>query len=475
MTRLLLTIAGAIAFGAGCAGASASYQDMRRAAWAEEPARGPAPAAADSGSERAAAPAAASRPAGQDGPFAGLDELTSETLVAATLARNPGLSAMRAAWQAAVERYPQVTALDDPELAYGIAPGTIGARDLDFGQRFDLSQRLPWPGRLAARGEGALGEAAAAGAEYEATRQDLIAAARDTFYAYYFADRALATNATTTDLLIDLQRAAEGRYAAGLAAKADPLSAELAYHRSHHRRYELERTRAVAAARIRALVNLPADAPVPPPPAELAVPAAEPPVAALLCAALRERPEIAALRHEIDARRAAVREAGLDYFPTLTAMAVYDGLWEREEQRPMVGVGVNLPLQLERRRAAVSEARARLRAAESRLEERRARVRFEVERAAEEVAEQSHLVYLAETAIVPAARESLTASRSAYESGEADFLRVIEGDRALELAELAHHAAVADYHKARARLARAAGVPDLDVAGAAPAGTEVCP
>src|SRR5262249_16792207 len=81
-------------------------------------------------------------------PLAGARGLSVEALVEQVLARNPSLAQMTAAWQAASARYPQVTSLDDPMFGAMFAPASIGSDNVEFGYRLEVSQRLPFPGKL---------------------------------------------------------------------------------------------------------------------------------------------------------------------------------------------------------------------------------------------------------------------------------------------------------------------------------------
>ena len=55
-------------------------------------------------------------------PFEASKTLSEQALVDQVLARNPTLAQMTAAWQAALERIPQVTSWDDPMVMGAIAP-----------------------------------------------------------------------------------------------------------------------------------------------------------------------------------------------------------------------------------------------------------------------------------------------------------------------------------------------------------------
>src|SRR5207245_2235492 len=99
--------------------------------------------------------------------FADRSELSLQTLVQEVLARNPSLAQMVAAWQAASARYPQVTSLEDPMLGTKLGPGSFGSNQVDLGYMVEVSQKLPWPGKLGLRGDNALSEASAASHDVE--------------------------------------------------------------------------------------------------------------------------------------------------------------------------------------------------------------------------------------------------------------------------------------------------------------------
>lgn len=160
----------------------------------------------------------------------------------------------------------------------------------------------------------------------------------------------------------------------------------------------------------------------------------------------------------MQAREADVKLAQLEYLPNLSVMGTYNSLWQETDLRPMGTVGINVPIQLGRRRAALDEARAGLDRAQRVLAEKQAEVRFEVAKAADEVIENRHVVRLYAASIVPAAEESLAAARSGYETATNDFLTLIDAEKALMLAKLSYEQGLSDYHKAVARLERAVGI-----------------
>lgn len=105
--------------------------------------------------------------------LAGASELSADDVVLLVLARNPTLAEMVAAWKAAQDRFPQVTSLDDPMFGATGSPRIFSHTD-DGGYRFEISQKIPWCGKLALHGDNALAEARAAGDDVETTRLQLV-------------------------------------------------------------------------------------------------------------------------------------------------------------------------------------------------------------------------------------------------------------------------------------------------------------
>lgn len=97
-------------------------------------------------------------------------ELSLDALLAAVEQRNPSLEGMIAAWQAAAQRYPQAIALDDPMFQFTLAPTSIGSSEVEPAYMIQASQKLPWYGKRAARGQVATAEASAAYFDSEEVR-----------------------------------------------------------------------------------------------------------------------------------------------------------------------------------------------------------------------------------------------------------------------------------------------------------------
>jgi cobalt-zinc-cadmium efflux system outer membrane protein len=412
-------------------------------------------------------------------PFALETELSVEVLVEQVLVRNPSLAQMVAAWQAASARYPQVTSLEDPMFAATIGPGTIAPDDrgVEFAYRLEISQKLPFPGKLKLRGDNALAEASAAGRDVDDMRLQLVESARTVFYDYYLVDRALEVNEESLGLLRGFRQNAQTRYQTGLVPEQDVLQADVEIGREQDRRLELEQMRQVAVARMNTLLHLTPDSPLPPPPTQLQVTEQLPDAQVLRATALARRPDLQALADRIAAEEASLGLAHKEFYPDFEPFLMYDrfmgNLSENRDLATFLGVRLNLPVYKGRRYGAVAEAEARIAQRRAELARLTDQVNFQVQEAYARVQRSERSVRLYRDTILRAAEANVKAAQSAYVTGKTPFLSLIEAQRNAVGLRDRYYEALADYFRRRAALERAVG--GRVVAPAADAGKTPAP
>ncbi len=394
-----------------------------------------------------------------DVPFGGAATLDRDALIAEVLRRNPTIAAARKAWRAALARYPQDTALEDPMIGAGVGPRSFGSNDIDAAWRVEASQAFPFPGKLALRGAAALAEAQAMSQDYQAVRVRLAAIASALYDDAWLQARSLEITQRHLELVSEVHAAALGSYESGVGSQQDPLRAEWEEAELLRQQVELETEQKVSAAQLAALLHLGDGAAIPP------LPEALPPVVTpsdanetLAARAIGERAELRAADARIEAKRAAEALARREFFPDFKLVGAYDTYWELADQRPYVGLEWNVPLQLGRRRAALEQARAEAEQASFERQGAADEIRAEVQSAAERLRESHHLLSITRDRMIPAARDQLAAARAGYETGASGFRDLIDAERALRSAELEELRAVAEESRRGAALLAALGV-----------------
>lgn len=384
--------------------------------------------------------------------------LTAAALVDRVLGQNAGLAAVDAAAEAAAYRIEPAGSRDDPMLSIGAAPRS-SEHNVEF------SQRLPWPGTLSARENAARHAASAADWSVDAQRLALAAAAKQAYAEWYFVARALEIHHEVQTLLEDLIATAEVRYAAGRALQQDVLQAEVERAELETEELRLRRQQTAARARINALLNRTAGAPLPPAAGiDIVRPALD--RQALERLALERHPELERLDAEIAAASSRVTVARKGFFPGFQVHAGYNALWDDADKRPMLGVSINVPLDRGKRQADLDRAQAEMRRAEFTLSDERARLLADIARARAEVVESVESIAVYEDELLPLAEAYLNAAVADYQSGTGAFLNVVTAEQRLLSTELNLVRARADYVRRLAELERLTGGPFEAAAGA---------
>lgn len=383
--------------------------------------------------------------------------LEKKELIQAVLSRNPSLESARMAWQAVVAQQPQATALSDPMVSYSLAPASIRSNAVRFGQVVKVEQRFPWPSTLGLAGDVVLSDAEAARSDYEAVRLDLALLASALFDEYTKVVRLLELNLEHRELTKDIKAAAMAQYEAGRAPQQEPLQAEVELSHVLHERVMLESDRSVIVAKLNQLLHRAPEAALPPPAKVAFVPADIAETAALQDQALGERPELKATEARIVARESAAELTQREFFPDLGIMGEYNSMWNETQHQWMVGVSLNVPVQIKSRRGAVDQANAELGRVRADYEVLSDEVRTEVDQSRRRVLEAQHVLVLYQKRLLPAARAQIQAARAGYETGRNSFQALIDSERSLRTLEIQYEEALATFGQRGAELSRALG------------------
>lgn len=406
------------------------------------------------------------------GPVAIPADAAAEYYVAVALKRNPAIRAAGQRVRALADRIPQVESLDDPMLM--VAP--VGEMAQTAAGRVDLmssvSQKLPFPGKLATRGRIAAQTVAEAVQELERVKIQVAADTRRAWWSLYYTTRALEVTEQNRALLAQFRDVAEVKYRAGTATQQDVLRASVEMSKLDDDLISLEQRRTTATAMLNQLLDHPFDTPVPAP----AVREIEPlslELEAVLATAAAANPEIARIRERIKGYRQRMELARLNRWPDLTLIVSYnlvseDGLSAvaTGEDQWWVGAGINLPIWAGRLDAAEYEAARGMLQSVSELEAVNNRVAFRVQDALARVESRQRQALLFRDVIIPQARQAVDASLSGYRAGKLEFLTLVDNWRKLFEFQVIYHLDLAELERSFADLQEAVGR-DLDRLGVA--------
>lgn len=359
------------------------------------------------------------------------DVFTADQLVTWVWQQNPGVAELNAAAEVAVHRIEPAGALDDPTLGYVFAPetlGTDGGNGQGLNQKVEFSQKIPWPGTLAARQSVAEHHAEMAQQDIELLRLQLAATAKSAYAEWYFIQRSLQIHHATRQLLKELRAAVEVRYAAGKSLQQDVLHVEVEEAKLDRHLLQLKRIEASVKAQINALLNRGTTSLLPKPDGIVNL-TMVPVLSDLEREALISHPELRRIDSQVSVNSSEVDLAQKAFYPDLRFTAGYNSLWNDPDKRTMLGLSINIPLDGGKRKAALNGAKASARRARSQLDNLSAQLTGELSQAHAATVESVDAVQLYEKRLLPLAHDYFEAALTDYESGTGSFLSVITAER----------------------------------------------
>ncbi len=383
--------------------------------------------------------------------------LTAQQLVAEVLQANPQLEIAKATWNAAKARVIQRQSFDDPLFSYTVAPLTMGDSRSQYGRRLEVSQKMPWPGKLYLQGEVASYQADAKNQTIQGLRLKLSIAAKKHFVDWYYIHQAMAINQQNQAILKTVQEIAVSRYSTGLANKQEALQAEMAFVRLEHQAIVLRREQRAIRTHINTLLNQPT-ARMLAKPDNLGVINTLPEIKNYQEYAFKMHPYLKVLAATAHVAKSQSALAKKNRYPDMTFKAGYNTLWNDSNKHFTIGVGVNVPIFQDKHSAAESEAVAQIKKVEWQRVDFIAKLKEEIQIYYDQTVENIHVFKLYKKKLLPLAKETLNAAKSEYQSGQSDFLSVLESEKSYIQTLLQMEKALAETHKSLANLEGAAGL-----------------
>jgi outer membrane protein TolC len=391
----------------------------------------------------------------------GHDDARQRALVAEAVRNNPEIKAALNEKEAARQRISPAGALDDPMFEAGFLNVPTGSwrlnrEDMTM-KMLGLSQKLPAPGKRALRQEVAAKDADAVEQGFRETVNRVV---REVKVAYFDLSLAAETARLIHDNTLVLEqflRIAEGRYSVGQGTQADVFKAQTQRAKMSEELLRMQREIPVLEAELARLLGrtgtvAPIGAVLP------QLRDADLNLEALRETALRERPQLIALRTLIEKGSAALDLARKESNPDLDLRVSYgqrertpDGLQRSDLVSFTVAIG--LPVWgKDKSEPRIAEAQAlREQAAnlyQAQQNEVVAKLRQQLA-----IAEQSRgSARLYDTAILPQAALAVESTLASYRVNRADLLMLLDSQMSLFNYRIGRAAAVVNLNKALAEM-----------------------
>jgi cobalt-zinc-cadmium efflux system outer membrane protein len=405
-------------------------------------------------------------PAQAASPISGSPEL--QALVDEGLNQNKELQSMAAKVESLKEVIPFAGSLDDPRL--GIGAINLPTDTFSFNQepmtqkQLFLAQKIPWFGKLSLREQRQTLIASKEEAILKAKSLELARKIATTYYDLGFISTSLEVNRRLSDMVNQLIRVAETRYATGRGLQQDVLQAQVELSRLLDEKITLEKKRRVTEDRMNELlsrdrfirVHPPGDPPFP----NLKL---EP--GGLQTRSLNTNPWVAVRQVDLDLASVEIELAKKDYWPDMDFMVAYG-----QRERDLTGrdlpdffsasVVVNIPLwQKTKQDKNLGSKEKNHRAARKSYEELMATLPHRVDALVGDITDTQKNYQLLTDALLLQAEQWARASMAAYVVDKVEFNTVINAQIRLLQIELMARKYLFDLYQRRAELEEIVGGP----------------
>ncbi|QDT66646.1 TolC family protein [Calycomorphotria hydatis] len=390
---------------------------------------------------------------------------TLSELESIAIRQNPLLAKLYQRFQASSNHAQYADKLPDPKFGANVFGNPLETASGSQKANFNISQAIPWLGRLSAEQQQAFFEAHAARADYATARLDVVTKLRVEWYRLYVIEKQIETITANQQLLQSLIDVANARISTGNATQGDVLAGTLEFSRLEERLLKSYQRRTAVVANINRLLARPSDTPVTIP-QEILPEVIGQSEEDLFQIAVASQPEIEAARLMTHASRWGIEIARLKKRPEFMISANY---FLTDDNRPAstvvdvgedpwaIGAQVSIPIWKKKYEAIRHEAGWKYLAQQSSLQEMLDRYEAAIADAYSEAERAFETVTLYESTIIPQAKQTLTADQDAYSNGAVEFDRVIRDYQSLLNSEIGYYQAVGELSIANARLQQLAG------------------
>ncbi len=388
---------------------------------------------------------------------AGLPELLSHAR-----RNNPRLRAAFHAWRASIEQIPQASKLPEPRVMFGAFLEKVETRTGPMQGKLSIAQALPWFGKRRLAGDVAAAKAQALAQAVEVAYLAVDLQVKDAWYEYAWLQKTIQVDRAHRELLSHWQNVARTRMELALSKPSEILRVEIELGKLEDRLMSLNDLQRPLRAKLNAVLNRPAGAPLPVPQFPLSVPEVVD-TDRLLADLDVTNPGLRQLQHRIAAAELAVQLADKAGYPDLSLGVDYTFIGSNDaagsgDDAVALTVGLGLPIWRGAYRAKQDGARAHLKMARANLDAARNGLIADLEMALFKLRDTSRHLELLNTSLIPKGQEAIGIMGDTYQSGESNFIEVVDAQRILLEFQLQAVRAEVDRAKALSKVEQLSGV-----------------
>lgn len=387
------------------------------------------------------------------------EEVTIEAYLDEVRGSNPSIRSSQYRAQALEHRIEPVGTLDDPFFAAGVDQkpfdGSTGSV-----ARYQISQSIPFPGKLSAKADIAENKARSAQSDFETVDREITVLATQAFYQAFFNQKALELNEKLVDLVEGAVESSKARYKTGDSIHHDWLLAKIELNVFIVERLKLTREQKTIAAVLNELRGQPTQTPIGPFKAIFlnddlkkdALP-------------FNNQPELKSLDFQLSLAESEQKLAKLSYYPdfVIQGMAMKPNSdMMNEKSNWGVMVGISLPLFFWRKQSElVISSNINREAVFLEKKNLENRLNTEVVDSKQQLKTARDIVELYQTSVMPITSLAVQNAKSGYEARRLPLSQFIETLKVQKTQELEFLAAQIDVELARTRFEKLLSSPPL--------------
>lgn len=393
-----------------------------------------------------------------------------EELIKELLNNNPELKSLVATINAAQDRIPQASSLDDPRFSLEFSNIPIGnpsfSRTPMTGIQIYLRQNIPFPGKLKLKKKIAEAKKDQVQEEHLEKLNQLVAKFKSAYFEYVYINQAIHISHKTIQRLEALSKSLEAKYSAGQVPQQDILKTKVEMSKIRNHLIEQNKLKKILEARLSTLLNRPEKTPLKIITSYRSLTKVKYKLDEILEIAKNSRPWLHRSSHQITESEHQHKLAKKELLPDFDFSAAYrvrsDALNEpiRGQDFFSTGVSLNLPIwNMRKQNKKISQTRHEIIAAEQNKQAIEQEVKYQVEKLFLEISQLKEQYWLYHSRIIPESNAALASSKKNYEANEIDYLNVITNELDLFNNQLTLYRYYFEHEKKIAELEMAIGQP----------------